>query len=110
VLGITQTLETLVVRCPTEITPFLTQITARAAALLKYDPVGSIGTGTRPPSLTLILPTGIRTMLLMTTTMMMMMTTWRRKTTTSSMMTLMKSRLATSHTRVSCNALIMITF
>lgn len=34
-----QTLEILVVRCPTEITPFLTQITARASGLLKYDPV-----------------------------------------------------------------------
>ncbi|KAG7530369.1 hypothetical protein FFLO_05085 [Filobasidium floriforme] len=32
------TLEILVVRCPTEITPFLTQITARASGLLKYDP------------------------------------------------------------------------
>lgn len=32
------TLETLVVRCPVEIAPFLGQITKRATVLLKYDP------------------------------------------------------------------------
>ncbi|KAJ9101119.1 hypothetical protein QFC21_003337 [Naganishia friedmannii] len=32
------TLETLVLRTPTEITPFITQITERATILLKYDP------------------------------------------------------------------------
>lgn len=39
IVNVTQTLETLVLRTPTEITPFITQITERATVLLKYDPV-----------------------------------------------------------------------
>lgn len=37
--GRLQTLETIVLRCPTEVTPFLTQIATRCTVLLKYDPV-----------------------------------------------------------------------
>jgi cullin-associated NEDD8-dissociated protein 1 len=37
--GALQALETLVYRCPTEITPFITSITSTAIQLIKYDPV-----------------------------------------------------------------------
>lgn len=39
------TLETLVVKCPTEVTPFLTQITSRACVLLQHDPVSGLVSG-----------------------------------------------------------------
>jgi hypothetical protein len=79
-----------VVRCPTEITPFLTQITARASDLLKYDPV-------RGPDVFMSnwLPADLnprkRITRAMTTTMMMMMTKWKRMMRTSSTKTLTKS-------------------